>query len=113
MGTFLCSLQSGIIRVINPNDLYFLPLFLSMSLPISFVFGIKPDVSIESQVCKLHSDTQFIGVFSFFLSHGTVGRKMLCKISNMPLFDLDQILIESVPFRSVVISEVICMATHL
>ena len=105
--------QSEIIRVTNPSDLHFLPLFLSMSLSISFVFGIKPDVSMESQVCKLNSDTHFNEVFSFFLSYVTVGRKMLSKISNMPLFHLDQILIESVPFRSVVISEVICMATHL
>ena len=106
-------LQSVRIRVSDPSDLHFLPFFRSVFFYISFVFGIKPDVPVESPGCKLQFDTPFMGFHWFFVSHKMVGRKKLSKISNMPLFDLDQILIQCVPLPSVVISEVIWLATHL
>ena len=107
------SIQSVRIRVSDPSDLHFLPFFRSVFFYISFVFGIKPDVPVESPGCKLQFDTPFMGFHWFFVSHKMVGRKKLSKISNMPLFDLDQILIQCVPLPSVVISEVIWLATHL
>ena len=106
-------IQSVRIRVSDPSDLHFLPFFRSVFFYISFVFGIKPDVPVESPGCKLQFDTPFMGFHWFFVSHKMVGRKKLSKISNMPLFDLDQILIQCVPLPSVVISEVIWLATHL
>ena len=110
---FVMLRQSVRIRVSDPSDLHFLPFFRSVFFYISFVFGIKPDVPVESPGCKLQFDTPFMGFHWFFVSHKMVGRKKLSKISNMPLFDLDQILIQCVPLPSVVISEVIWLATHL
>ena len=104
--------QSVRIRVSDPSDLHFLPFFQSVFFYISFVFGIKPDVPVESPGCKLQFDTPFMGFHWFFVSHKMVGRKKLSKISNMPLFDLDQILIECGPFGSVKICEVIWIRTH-
>ena len=105
-------IQSVRIRVTDPSDQHFLPFFLSGFFLLSFVFGIKPDVPMDSSGCKLQSDTPFMGFYWFFLYNKTPERKMLSKISNMPLFDLDQILIECGPFGSVKICEVIWIRTH-